>query len=101
MIIQPKSKIDLTVQSFAYMAKQLARSSAQYEQILSEAEKHRSALRLVQRDVFEMAEQGLRKHALTKTQFHRLRDDTSQTVAQAQKSIANIVAQYAPQKLAA
>lgn len=107
MDIQPKFEADLTVRSFAYVAKQLAVSqsslapSAQYERILSEAEKHRSALRMVQRDAFEMADQALRKQTLTKAEFHRMREAVTQTISQAQQAISRIVAQYAPQKLAA
>jgi hypothetical protein len=107
MNIQTKFETDLTVRSFAYMARQFARSpaalapSVQYEQILNEAEKHRSALRLMQRDVVEMLGQGLRKQTLTKAEFHRLRETAAQTIAQAQQAITVIAAQYAPQKLAA
>jgi hypothetical protein len=107
MNIQTRFETDLTIRSFAYVAKQLARSpsalapSAQYEQILNEAEKHRSALRLVQRDVFEMLEQGLRKQTLTKAEFHRLREAAAQTIAQAQQAITLVAARYAPHKLAA
>ena len=107
MDIQPQFEADLTVRSFAYAAGQLARThaslapSAQYERILGEAEKHRSALRLVQRDVFEMAEQGLRKQTLTKAEFHQMCETAAQAIAQAQQAIARIAAQYAPQKLAA
>lgn len=98
---------DLTVQSFAYVAKQLAQSSAalepalQYEQILNAAEKHRSALRLMQRDVFECAEQELRKRVLTKAEFQRVRKLATQSVTLALQAIARIAAQYAPHKLAA
>jgi hypothetical protein len=107
MNIQTQFETDLTVRSFAYVAKQLAQSpaapppSVQYEQILREAEKHRSALRLVQRDAFEMMEQGLRKGTLTKAEFHRLRETAAQTIEQAQQAINRIAAQYAPRKLAA
>jgi predicted polyphosphate/ATP-dependent NAD kinase len=107
MNIETEIDADLTVQSFAYSAKQLARSSAalaqfaQYEQILAEAEKHRSALRLAQRDVLEMAEQGLRKQTLTKPEFHRLCETAAQQIVQAQQAISRIAAQYAPRKLAA
>jgi hypothetical protein len=107
MNIQSKFDTDLTVRSFDYVARQLARSpaalapSAQYEQILSEAEKHRSALRMVQRDVLEMVEQGVREQTLTKAEFHRLREAVVQTIAQAQQAITHIAAQYAPHKLAA
>lgn len=107
MDIQPKFEADLTVRSFAYAAKQLAHAhaslapSAQYERILSEAEKHRSALRLVQRDAFEMADQELRKHVLTKAEFQHKRETVAQVIAQAQQAIARIAAQYSPQKLAA
>jgi hypothetical protein len=107
MDIQTKFDTDLTVRAFAYVARQLARSSAaltpsaQYEQILAEAEKHRSALRLVQRDMFELAAQGLRNQTLTKSEFLRLRDTAAQTLEQAQAEITGIAAQYAPHKLAA
>ncbi|MEN3295145.1 MAG: hypothetical protein V7642_4398 [Burkholderiales bacterium] len=107
MNIQTKLETDLTIRSFAYVARQLARSSAslapsaQYEQILGEAEKHRSALRLVQRDALERAEQGLRKQTLSKAEFHHLRDLTAQTIEQALEEITRIAAQYAPHKLAA
>lgn len=93
---------DLIVQSFAYVAGQLAGSpSCQYEQILGEAEKHCSALRLVQRDVTEMTGQGLRRQAISKSECERLREVAAQAIAQAQQAITRIAAQYAPQKMAA
>jgi hypothetical protein len=99
---QAKFETDLTVLSFAYVARQLARPpSAQYEQILGEAEKHRIALRLVQRDVFERMAEGLRKQALTQAEFRRLCETAAQTIAQAQQAITRIAAQYAPHQLAA
>jgi hypothetical protein len=107
MTTQTNFETDLTVQSFAYVAKQLARlpaaaaSSGLYEQILGEAEKHRSALGLVQRDVFELTEQGLRKQTMTKEEFCRLREIAAQTITQAQQAITRIAAQYAPHQLAA
>lgn len=107
MDFQPNSDADMTVRSFAYMARQLASAhpllaaSARYERILAEAEKHRSALRLVQRDAFEMAERGLRKQTLTKAEFRQVCDMAVQAVSQAQQAISRIAAQYAPQKLAA
>jgi hypothetical protein len=107
MNIQAELETDLTVQAFAYMARRLARSpvvpgpSALYEQILVEAEKHRSALRLMQRDVFEMTEQGLRRRMLTKAEFHNLRKTAVHMIAQAQQAITRIATQYAPHKLAA
>ena len=107
MDLQPKFEADLTVRSFAYSARKLAVShaslapSAQYERILGEAEKHRSALRLVQRDAFEMADMGLRMQRLTKAEFHQMREAAAQAIAQAQLAITRIAAQYAPQKLAA
>lgn len=102
MIMQAKFETDLTVRSFAYIAEQLARSpAAQYDQILSEAEKHCSALRLAQRDIFEMMEQELRKRTLTKAEFLQLRESAAQTVAQARNAITRIAAKYAPRKLAA
>lgn len=100
MKIQVTSDTDLIVRSFAYVAKQLA-PSVQYEQILGEAEKHRSALRLLQRDAHEMAEQALRKHALTKMESERMRDAASQAIAQGQQAISRIAAQYAPHRHAA
>jgi hypothetical protein len=107
MNIQTQFKTDLTVRSFAYVAKQLSLSSgdlspsAQYEQILGAAEQHRSALRLAQRDIFEMTQQALRKQTLTKAEFHHLRESAAQVIAQAQQAITRIAAQYAPRKLAA
>ena len=102
MSIQTQFDTDLTVQSFAYVASQLARTpSAQYEQILSEAEKHCSALRLMERDALETAEQALRRQALTKTECHWVRETAIQTFAQAQQTISRIAAQYAPHRLAA
>jgi hypothetical protein len=107
MNIQANFEIDLTVRSFAYVAQQLAQTpstraaSTQYEQILDEAERHRSALRLVQRDVFEMVEQQLREQTLTQVEFHQLREAAAQTIAQAQQAITRIAAQYAPHRLAA
>lgn len=107
MSIETEIETNLTVQSFAYMAKQLAGSpvaiaqAAKYAQILCEAEKHCSALRLVQRDVFEMTEHGLRKQTLTKAEFLRMREAATQAIAQAQQAITRIAAQYAPHKLAA
>ncbi|RZI44695.1 hypothetical protein EGT07_04600 [Herbaspirillum sp. HC18] len=107
MNMQIKSETDMTVRSFAYVAKQLAQSpsaaspSALYAQILGEAEKHRSALRLAQRDVLETAEQELRKHTLTKSECQQWLETVYQVVAQAQQAISRIVAQYAPHKLAA
>jgi hypothetical protein len=102
-----KSRTDLTVRSFAYVAGQLARSSATsttsslYEQILGEAEKHRSALRLVQRDAFETLEQRLRSQALSKAEFHRFRRTEARSIEQAEQAINLIAAQYAPRRLAA
>lgn len=107
MDIQPKLEADLTVRSFAYTAQQLARTqssltpSAQYERILNEAGKHRSALRLVQRDVFEMTEQGLRKQTLTKAEFRQLRETAVQVIGQAEQAISRIATQYAPHRMAA
>lgn len=107
MNTQPKLETDLTIRSFAYVATQLARSpaalapSAQYEKILSEAEKHRSALRLLQRDVFEMIEEGLRKQAFTQSERHQMRETVTHTFEHAQEAISRIARQYAPRKLAA
>jgi hypothetical protein len=98
---------DLTVQSFAYVAKQLARSStaltgsAQYQEILNEAERHRNALRLMQRDAFDLAEQGLRKKTLSKAEYQQARAHAARSIAQAQQAIMHIAAEYAPHKLAA
>ena len=105
--MQTKMETDLTVRSFAYVAEQVARSlaalgaCAQYEQILSEAERHRSALQLAQRDAFETLEQRLREHALTQTEFSRMRESAARTVAKAQQAISLIAERYAPRKMAA
>ncbi|HJV85350.1 MAG TPA: hypothetical protein VJ698_07715 [Noviherbaspirillum sp.] len=101
MTIQTTSDIDLTIQSFAYVARKLAEPSAPHERILDEAEKHRSALRLLQRDMIEQAEQGVRRQALTKEEFRKLHETVMQAVAQAEEAISSIVAQYTPQRLAA
>lgn len=107
MKMPTKFKADLTVRAFAHVARQLALSSTgltpsvQYMRILGEAEKHRSALRLVQRDAFEMAEQSLRKQMVTSAECRRLREAEAQTIAQAQQAITRIAAQYAPHQLAA
>lgn len=107
MRIEANVDTDLIVQSFDYLARQLAGTPdavgayAQYEEILSEAEKHRSALRLVQRDVLQTAEQRLRAQAMTKEEVQRLRETTARTIAQAQQAITNIAAQYVPHKMAA
>lgn len=102
-----QARLDLTVRSFAYVAEQLVRSStalassARHELILREAEKHRAALRLIQRNVIEMTGQELRKQALTKIESNRLRKSVTQATAQAQQAINRIAAQYAPHKVAA
>lgn len=102
-----KRRTDLTVQSFSYVAGKLAQSADQmtlaalYEEILAEAEKHRSALRLVQRDVFDFVNQGLRSKTLTEARFRRMRDMAARTTALAQDAITRIASQYAPQKMAA
>jgi hypothetical protein len=107
MNMPTKFETDLTVRSFAYVVKQLIQSSvaqkpsALYAQILREAEKHRSALRLVLRDVFEMTEQELRKRTLTKAEFQRMRDTAAGTIRKAQQEITCIATQYAPHELAA
>jgi hypothetical protein len=105
MTTQNRFDAELTVRSFAYVAKQLANGpaapSALYEQILSEAEKHRSALRLMRRDMVEKVESGLRSRTLTKGEFQRLCDAAVQKVEMAQQSITRIAAQYAPQRMAA
>ena len=102
MSIQTRPEIDMTVRSFDHVARQLARSpSLQYEHILREADKHRSALQLVLRDVIETALQGLRNRTLEKAEFDRMREALAQTIAQAQQAIDRIAAQYAPHRLAA
>ena len=99
---QTKFQIDLAVQSFAYVARQLASSpSAQLEHILAEAEKHRQALRIIQRDVFEMTRQKLRDHDMSERAFLRIRKAATKAIEQAQDAISRIAAQYAPQRLAA
>ena len=107
MHIQTRFESDLTVRSFAYVAGRLAEAttglapSAQYEQILGEAEKHRSALRLMLRDVLERVEQGLRGQVLTAAECQRLRDAAAPTIEQAQQAISRILAQYAVHPMAA
>jgi len=100
MNIQAKLDSALIVRSFAYVAKQLARSG-QYGNIPSEAEKHLGALRMVQRDVFDMTGQGLRERTLTRAQFQRLRDAAVQATTQGQQAITRVAAQYVPHRLAA
>ncbi|GAB3537912.1 hypothetical protein GCM10027343_02280 [Noviherbaspirillum agri] len=98
---------DLIVQAFAYQARQLAAASASctrtvlYEQILSEAEKHRSALRLAQRDIVEATAQALRKQMLNAAEAECLRESASRGIARALQAIGRIAAHYAPHKLAA
>jgi hypothetical protein len=105
MKFKAKIETELTVQSFAYMAKQMAHSAyastAHYEQILNEAEKYRSALRLMQRDVFEMAEQGWRQQTLTKAECRQVRERAEKKITHAQQAITRIVEQYAPHRMAA
>lgn len=107
MDIQKQSEIDLTVRSFAYMAKQLAGSQValapaeQYERIAREAENHRSALRLVYRDVLEMVGQALRWRKLTKAESRQLCEATAQMVEKGQQEITSIAGKYAPQRMAA
>ncbi len=102
MSIQTRLEIDLTVRSFDHVARQQARlPSFQYEQILREADKHRSALQLVLRDAVETALQGLRDGTMEKTDFDRIRETTAQAAAQATQAIDRIATQYAPHKLAA
>jgi hypothetical protein len=102
-----KRRTDLTVQSFSYIAGKLTQSShpevwtALYEQILGEAEKHRSALRLMRRDVFDLANEGLRTGILSDVRAQRMRDTATKTVELAQDAITRIASQYAPQKMAA
>ncbi|TFW10141.1 hypothetical protein E4K72_02420 [Oxalobacteraceae bacterium OM1] len=106
MNTETKFESVLTVRSFAYVAKQLARTpegapAARYEQILGEADKHRSALRLLRRDAFDTAAQGQRDGLLTRAEAERIRQSAIATVAQAEHLISRIAAQYAPQRLAA
>ncbi|RZA17562.1 MAG: hypothetical protein EOP02_21375 [Proteobacteria bacterium] len=107
MITQLKRRTDLIVQSFAYVAGKLAQSpdmhslTALHQQILGEAEKHCSAIRMLQRDVFQSADAGLRSGELNELRFRRLRDRSTGTAAMAQDAIARIASQYAPQKIAA
>ena len=102
-----KRRTDLTTLSFAYIAGKLAQSShpqmltSLYEQILCEAEKHRSALRLMQRDVLDTTNEGLRTKTLTEVRAQRIRDTAAKTIALAQDAITRIASQYAPQKMAA
>jgi hypothetical protein len=107
MNIQTKHQIDLTVKSFAYVAKKLTEISAAqsatapYEQIQTEAKRHRHALLLVQRDVFDRADQELRNRNLNKAKFDRLRKAAAQTFDQALATIGRIAAQYSEHRLAA
>ena len=102
-----KRRTDLTTQSFSYIAGKLAQSShplmltSLYEQILGEAEKHRGALRLMQRDVFDATNEGLRTKALSDVRAQRIRDTAAKTIELAQDAITRIASQYAPQKMAA
>ena len=102
-----KRRTDLTVQSFSYVAGKLAQSShprmvtSLHEQILGEAEKHCSALRLMRRDVFDSANEGLRTGTLGDARAQRMRDTATKTIEQAQEAITRIASQYAPQKMAA
>ena len=102
-----KRRADLTVQSFAYVAGKLAQSgdplvsTSLYEQILGEADKHRSALRLLQRDVFDFVSECLRSKTLTEARFRRVRDTAAKTTELAQDAITRIASQYAPRKMAA
>jgi len=97
-----KLDTDLTVQSFAYMANKLARSpGVQYEQILSVAENHRSALRLIQRDVIDLVQAELAKQNVAVSDYQRIRKTIARKIDQAQQAITRIAAQYAPYALAA
>jgi hypothetical protein len=102
-----KRRTDLTVQCFAYVAGKLAPSTdpllstTLYEQILAEAERHRSALRLIQRDVFDFVNEGLRTRTLSDARCRRIRDAVAKTIGLAQDAITRIASQYAPQKMAA
>lgn len=105
MMTKNRFDADLTVRSFAYVAKQLAQGatapSALYEQILAEAEKHRSALRLMRRDMVEKIDAALRSRTVTQGEFQRLCDAAAQKIELAQQAITRIAMQYAPQRLAA
>lgn len=93
---------ELTVQSFAYTARQLAGTlPAGQEQILSEAERHCCALRLLYRDMLERAEVELRRHLLSTSEFQRSRETAAQAIAQAQQAIGRIAARHASHRLAA
>lgn len=102
-----KHRTDLTVQCFSYVAGKAAQSSdprmltSLYEEILAEAEKHRSALRLMQRDVADLTNEGLRTGALSYVRAQRIRDTAAKTIALAQDAITRIAFQYAPQRMAA
>ena len=107
MLTDTEYEADLTVRSFAHMASRLAHAigscgpAAVYAQVLVEADKHRSALALVQRDVAEEAETRLRKHAASKAEVTQAVKAAAYTVAHARRAIDRIAASYAPQKLAA
>lgn len=107
MNVKLKRRTDMTVESFAYVARKLAQSleqlplSALYEQILGEAEKHRSALRLMQRDVLELANKGWATGTLREIRLQRKCGIATRAIEQAHDEITRIASQYAPQKLAA
>lgn len=102
-----KCRTDLTVQCFSYIAGKLAQSfdprmlTSLYEEILAEAEKHRSALRLMQRNIADLTNEGLRTRTLSDVRAQRIRDTATKTIGLAQDAITRIVSQYAPQRMAA
>lgn len=107
MHVKLKRRTDITVESFAYVAIKLAQSleqlplNALYEQVLGEAEKHRSALRLMHRDVLELANSALGAGTLREMRLQRKCGIATKAIERAHDEITRIASQYAPQKLAA
>ena len=97
----------LTVQCFTYVAGKLAQTSALlsptalHAQVLAEAERHYSALRLMQRDLLQSTDDGLRSGTLSAGKARLMRDAASKTIKGAQDQITRIASQFTPQKLAA
>lgn len=97
----------LTVQCFSYVVGKLTQSSAVlsptalHAQVLGEAEKHCSALRLMQRDLFQSTDDGLRSGTLSAGKARLMRNAAARTIKGAQDQITRIASQFTPQKLAA
>jgi len=104
---QAVMQAELIVQSFDYTARQLAGSAAcgvpaeQYAQLHGAAEKHCSALNLLLRDATQRAQSRLRNQSVSRAESQRACAAAAQTIVKAQQAIANILARYATQRLAA